>query len=72
VTKGVPAECFGTGLVAPATGGRGPALPASTYEMDYFQAVAFFEIGFGPEITRDYFAIEFHGYAVGFHSQDFD
>ena len=41
-------------------------------EVDYFQAVAFFQLGLGPAVAGDDFAVEFYGYAVGFHVQGFD
>ena len=40
--------------------------------MDYFQAVAFFQLGLGPAVAGDDFTVEFYGYAVGFHVQGFD
>jgi hypothetical protein len=41
-------------------------------ELDDFQAVAVFDYGLRPTITRHDFAVEFHSDAVGLHIKGFD
>lgn len=46
----------------------GSNLPeAATYEMNDFELIAILELGRRPAITREQFAIEFDGDAVGLH-----
>jgi hypothetical protein len=43
--------------------------PATTDEMNYFELVAIIQDGFVPAIPRYDVAVQFHGDAVGFHSE---
>ena len=45
---------------------------AAADEMNDFETVAFGEPGLGPAIARHDIAIEFHGHAVGLHTQRFN
>ena len=45
---------------------------AAAYEVDYFQAVVFLQLGLGPAVSWNYFAVEFYGHAVGLHVEGFD
>jgi len=51
-------------------GGKGAA--AAAYEVDDFEAVAVFELRFGPALSRDDVAVEFDRDAVGLHVEGFD
>ena len=44
----------------------------AAYEVDDLQVVALFQSDFGPAIAGHDFAVQFDGYAVGFHAQRFD
>ena len=47
----------------------GGQLAAAADEVDYFEAVAVFEMGFGPAVAGDDVAVEFDGYAIGLHGE---
>jgi len=47
-------------------------LRAAADEMNDFQTVAIGELGLGPAIARHDIAIQFHGHAVGLHTQRFN
>jgi len=46
---------------------RALGLQSTAHEVDDFEAVAIFEDGFGPAISRRDLAVQFDGNAVGLH-----
>lgn len=48
-----------------------PGGKAAADEVNDFQPVAVFELGFEPAIAGNDVAIQFHGHAVGLHAEEF-